>query len=124
MDNAVSLVGVEHFLDMIQAVGIGRENGAVHLEIAVSDGVQHFIHRLTRVIGQVAGTAFAYARFLAYNDRTGGFHDRQFLSILIACAHFGTRTEMMPIPKMYFCPGVFGWAVANANIRDGPRTIR
>jgi len=31
---------------------------------------------------------------------------------------------MMPISKMYFGPGMFGWAVADAKATDGPRTIR
>jgi hypothetical protein len=43
---------------------------------------------------------------------------------LIALNHFVTRSEVMPIPKTYFCPGVFGWVVADAKATDGPRTIR
>ena len=36
----------------------------------------------------------------------------------------GSAVASVYFSKMYFCLGVFGWAIADANTTDGPRTIR
>ena len=88
-----------HLDNVLHTLVVGRKDGAVDLKVALGDGIEHLVDRLTGLIDQVPVIARTRAGLLAHHDAAGLLDEVEQLPVGHGHGRTGVQDALGPLGR-------------------------